>query len=163
MGIRLKGWASFQPLDQKPAFKIKFDEFVDGQELLGLERLTLNNMVQDSGMVRERLGYRYLRGLGIPAPLCNHARVYVNEIYYGLYANLQTLDKTFVNSLFDPAPRNLFDSQVDVIVAQIESAALEDTRKPYSNDDFYLSIDGLRQFFEERGGIVDEQLALEGF
>jgi hypothetical protein len=322
VGIRLKGWASFQPLDQKPAFKIKFDEYVADQELLGLERLTLNNMVQDTGMVRERLGYRYMRSLGLPAPLCNHARVYVNDMYYGLYANLQTLDKTFVKSLYDPAPGNLYDildyfvdlfpgsepyyeletnedapdtsdltaliaavngppetftidaaamldmeellaiggaqavladwdgyfgarnnyklyhelerdrfvflpwgidqtfglygdplhhlyyaidgstserensivfnrckelpecwtdylEAVDAalaaweetpfeerlggILAQVEASALEDTRKPYSNDDFYASLDGLGTFLEQRAAIVEEQLAAEDY
>jgi hypothetical protein len=39
---------------------------------------------------------------------------------------------------------------------------LEETRKPYSNDDFYASLDGLRQFFEQRGAIVAEQLAAQG-
>ncbi len=109
VGIRLKGSASFRTLDQKAAFKVKVDEFVTGQRLLGLRRLTLNNMVQDPSMVHERLGYRYLRAAGVPAPLCNHARVLVNGEYYGLYANLQTLDDEFAEALWSPAPGNLYD------------------------------------------------------
>lgn len=109
VGIRLKGSASFRTLGQKAAFKIKVDEFVAGQRLLGLRRLTLNNMVQDPSMVHERLGYRYLRAAGVPAPLCNHARVWVNGEYYGLYANVQTLDDEFAEALWSPAPGNLYD------------------------------------------------------
>ena len=109
VGIRLKGSASFRPLGQKAAFKIKVDEFVAGQRLLGLRRLTLNNMVQDPSMVHERLGYRYLRAAGVPAPLCNHARVLVNGEYYGLYANVQTLDDEFTEAHWSPAPGNLYD------------------------------------------------------
>jgi len=109
VGIRLKGSASFRTLSQKAAFKIKVDEFVDGQRLLGLRRLTLNNMVQDPSMVHERLGYRYLRAVGVPAPLCNHARVLVNGEYFGLYANVQTLDDEFAEALWSPAPGNLYD------------------------------------------------------
>lgn len=110
VGVRLKGRASAQGFDQKPAFKIKLNELVPGQRLAGLKRLTLNNMVQDATMMRERLGYEYLRALGLPAPRCNHARVYVNDVYYGLYLNLETLDEVFVKRVYPGAGvGNLFD------------------------------------------------------
>src|SRR3954468_23108831 len=38
---------SARPIDEKPAFKIKLAR---GERLLGLEHLTLNNMVQDATM-----------------------------------------------------------------------------------------------------------------
>jgi hypothetical protein len=109
VGVRLKGRASFQGLDEKPGLKIKVNEFVAGQRLLGLKRITLNNMIQDPSMVRERLAYAVFREAGVPAPLCNHARVYINGEYYGLYANIQTLDEEFVKSRWRPAPGNLYD------------------------------------------------------
>jgi CotH kinase protein len=114
VGVRLKGRASAQGFDGKPAFKIKVNEFVSGQRLNGLKRLTLNNMVQDPTMMRERLGFAYLRSLGLPAPRCNHARVFVNDEYYGLYLNLETLDEIFVRRTFPGAPLgNLFDISND--------------------------------------------------
>jgi len=109
VGVRIKGRASLQGFDEKPSFKIKMNEFVSGQRLLGLKRLTLNNMVQDPSMVRERLGYTVFRAAGVPAPLCNHARVYVNGEYYGLYANVQSLDEVFVGEHWTPSPGNLYD------------------------------------------------------
>jgi hypothetical protein len=114
VGIRLKGAASFRGLDGKAAFKVKVDEFMPGQRILGLRRLTLNNMVQDPSMVHERLGYRFYRAASVPAPLCNHARVYVNGEYYGLYANVQTLDDEFAEKLYSPAPGNLYDTPTGV-------------------------------------------------
>ncbi len=109
VGIRIKGRASRRGLDEKAAFKIKVNEFVPGQRLLGLKRITLNNMVQDPTMARERLGYAMFRQMGVPAPLCNHARVYVNGELWGLYANVQSLDEVFVGSHWSPAPGNLYD------------------------------------------------------
>ncbi len=114
VGVRLKGRASYQPISGKPSFKIKLDEYVPGQRLHGLRRLTLNNMIQDASMVRERLGYLVFAAAGSPAPLCNHAKVYLNGDYYGLYANVQTLDDEFVEARYAPAPGNLYDTSNDV-------------------------------------------------
>jgi spore coat protein CotH len=110
VGIRLKGRTSAQTFDQKPAFKIKLNEFVKGQKLLGLKRLTLNNMSQDPTLMHERLGYSYYRALGLPAPRANHAKVYVNGQFYGVYLNLQSLDDVFVKEHFPGSEvGNLFD------------------------------------------------------
>ena len=110
VGIRLKGRASFQPIGDKPGFKIKFSEFVSKQRFLGLRRLTLNNMVQDPAMARERLGYRFFRAVGAPAPRCHHAEVFVNGEYYGLYANVESLDESFLDRHFSKPFGNLFDT-----------------------------------------------------
>src|ERR1051325_2592016 len=39
VGVRLKGHGTFQPLDKKPAFALKFNEFVSGQEYCGLTKV----------------------------------------------------------------------------------------------------------------------------
>jgi hypothetical protein len=120
VGIRLKGRASFQPLSEKPSFKVKLDEYTAGARLFGVRRLTLNNMVQDPSMAHEVLGYRYLRAAGVPAPLCNYARVVVDGEPYGLYANLETLDDEFAERRFDPAPGNLYDTSNDDYFVDLE-------------------------------------------
>ena len=63
--VRLKGNASFRPLGQKAAFKVKFPK---ANRLLGLKSMTLNNMVQDPSMVHETLGYEILRAAGVAGP-----------------------------------------------------------------------------------------------
>jgi hypothetical protein len=123
VGLRLKGQASYQPIDGKPALKIKFDEYIRSQRFLGLRRLTLNNMEQDPSMVRERLSYHVYREAGLIAPLCNSARVFVNGTYYGLYANVQTIDRTFVETRFRPARGNLYDMSSDGNVIDLTPAS----------------------------------------
>jgi hypothetical protein len=93
IGVRLKGnYGSFRTLDQKAAFLLNFDHFTEGQELFGLEKLALNNMVQDPSMIHERLSYRLFREGGVPAPRSAYATVYVNNELYGLYSTVETVD-----------------------------------------------------------------------
>lgn len=95
VGVRLKGvYGSFRTLDQKAAFLIKLDKYVSGQDLLGIEKLALNNMVQDPSMIHERIGYDLFRGMGIPAPRSAYARVSVNGALYGLYATVEHTDNS---------------------------------------------------------------------
>lgn len=132
VGIRLKGSFTFMGLHQKPAFKIKMSELVPGQRLLGLRRLTLNNMAQDPSTLRERLAYTVYRAAGVPAPLCNHARVYLNGEYYGLYANVESLDGSFLER-HEAAPRgSLYDTRgspkrpyVDIVPENLRLFQLE--------------------------------------
>jgi hypothetical protein len=130
VGIRLKGRASFQNLDGKASFKIKMHEFVSGQRLLGLRRLTLNNMTQDPSFAHERMAYYVLRAIGLDAPLCNSARVYVNEEYFGLYANVQSLDKTFVKDNYLDAPGNLYDTTNEVYFTDLDRSVEREQSGP---------------------------------
>jgi hypothetical protein len=110
VGVRLKGRTSFRDINGKAAFKIKLDEFVPGQRLLGLRRLTLNNMVQDPTWARERLSYHLYRAAGVAAPRCASARLLVNGQSWGVYANVETLDDEFVEHHYGKPIGNLYDT-----------------------------------------------------
>ncbi|MFM6967481.1 MAG: CotH kinase family protein [Microbacteriaceae bacterium] len=93
VGVRLKGcWGSFRTLSGKAGFKVKIN-YVSGQTILGLKKLTLNNMVQDPSMLHEAVGYRVFRAMGVPAPRVGYTNVSLNGAEYGLHANIETLDK----------------------------------------------------------------------
>ncbi|WP_437591664.1 CotH kinase family protein [Sorangium sp. So ce1000] len=93
IGVRLKGvLGSFRTLDEKAAFLLKFDKFKGDQTLLGVEKLALNNMVQDQSMIHERLAYALFRAMDVPAPRSAHATVWVNGSLYGLYATVEAAD-----------------------------------------------------------------------
>jgi len=96
VGIHLKGmWGSHRELSQKAAFKIKINYGANtNQRLMGLRKLTLNNMVQDASMLHEATSYRLYRALGVPAPRVGYGEVYLNGIDYGLHANIETYDKS---------------------------------------------------------------------
>jgi len=122
IGLRLKGEGSFQKLDQKPAFKLKFDEFVDKQSFRGLRRMTLNNAFEDPSFVAERLAYEVFRALGLPAPRCNNATLYVNGAFYGVYVNVEAEDKTFLRRWFEDDGGNLYEEGQKDFVPGAETA-----------------------------------------
>ncbi len=116
IGLRFKGEGSFQKLDGKPAFKLKFDEFVDNQSFYGLRRMTLNNAFEDPSFVAERLAYDVFRAAGLPAPRCNSATVYVNGTFYGVFVNVEAEDKTFLRRWFSDDDGNLYEEgQTDFV------------------------------------------------
>jgi spore coat protein CotH len=114
IGVRIKGEGSLRTLQEKAAFKLKFDEFVSKQSFHGLRRMTFNNMVEDPSFLAERLAFHFFRELGLPAPRCNSALLYVNGEFFGLYANVETEDKTFLRRWFESDAGNLYEEgQVD--------------------------------------------------
>lgn len=131
IGLRLKGnlGASFEDLDGKSAFKVKFDEYVDGQKFLGLEKMTLNNMVQDPSMLHEMLAYRTFRDAGVPASRTGYAFVRVNGEPYGLYLNLETLDQIALERIFgapfQSPPQHLYEASYGYDLYPGEAAKFE--------------------------------------
>ncbi len=97
VAVRVKGSASFQTIDHKPALKLKFHEYIPDQRFHGLERLTLNNEVWDPTMMAENLSYEAWRDNGSPAPRTGYAAVTLNDRYLGLYAILESMDDDFMD------------------------------------------------------------------
>lgn len=111
VGVRLKGHRSLRPIDDKPSFKIRFDKYQDGVRFLGQRHLVLNNMVEDPTMMREILGYRLYRAMGVPAPEMGYAEVIVNDTPYGLYSLVEPADEVFLARHFDDATGNLYEGE----------------------------------------------------
>ena len=111
VGVRLKGNFTLTTLDEKPSFKIKFNKFHKGRRFLGLEGLTLNNMMQDPTMLHERLGYMVFRTAGVPAPRTGYAQVVVNGEPYGVYLNIEPYNDDYLARAFDDATGNLYESE----------------------------------------------------
>lgn len=106
IGLRKKGFLGSLDVD-RPALKLKLDAFVADQELLGLERVTLNNGRQDASRLRTCLAYDVFRAAGVPTPRCTFAHVVVNGTDLGLYAHVESMKKDFVRRWF-PEPLGEF-------------------------------------------------------
>ena len=112
VGVRKKGFIGSQS-DTKPALKLRFDKYTDGQSLGGvMERMTLNNSVQDPSMVNTCLSYRVFSAAGSPAPRCNFATVSVNGKDLGLYVHVEELKAPFLARHFDSAEGNRYEGTV---------------------------------------------------
>ena len=112
VGVRKKGFVGSQS-DTKPALKLRFDKYVDGQSLGGvMERMTLNNSIQDPSMVNTCLSYRVFAAAGSPAPRCNFATVSVNGKDLGLYVHVEEMKAPFLSRHFESAEGNLYEGTV---------------------------------------------------
>ena len=109
-GVRLKqGVSQYQGLDGKPGFSIEIDEFVAGQDLFDVERLTLGNARWDHSFVAEQLVYEMYRAAGIPAARTALARVTVNGEMFGLYVMRETYDERWLERYFADPTGNLYE------------------------------------------------------
>lgn len=113
IGARLKGvYGSFRTMDQKAAFLLHFNQYHKKQKPLGLEKLAVNNMVQDPSMIHEQLAYELFRSVDVPAPRSSYARVYVNGELYGLYATVEVLDNSeLLTTWFGDDQGSLYEGQ----------------------------------------------------
>jgi len=109
VGVRGKGSHSFRVLPQKASLKVKFNKWVKGQKLYGLEELTLNNMVADRTALNQRLSYHVFRSLGLPAQKANTSQLVINGEDYGIYANVETPDENFLARVFGATAGSLYE------------------------------------------------------
>lgn len=111
VGVHLKGAAgSFRGMDDpKPAFTLNFDKYKDGQKFHGLDKLHLNNSVQDGSFLTEAICSRLFLEAGVPTPRATHARVEFNGRDLGLYVLKEGFDRTFLRRHFANPNGNLYD------------------------------------------------------
>lgn len=107
--VKLKGSFSLQRLDWTPSFKIKFPKGASGLGYLGLRKLTLNAMTQDTSKLHEYAAYQLFNAAGIPAPRTGWARIYVNGVDRGLYINVETPDETFMARKFKDVTQHIYE------------------------------------------------------
>lgn len=107
VGIRSRGDGSRDP--NKPGLKVDFNRYVKAQEFQGYKTMVIDNITQDSSMLRERVAYAAYEAMGIPAPHIAHARVTVNDEYWGLYALIESISKPFLKNRLGGESGNLFD------------------------------------------------------
>ena len=98
VGIRSRGLGSRS--STKPGLKFDCDYYAPDQTCFGAKSFVLDNAVQDATMSKERLSMALFRRLGIPAPRVAHARLFVNNVYSGLYAIVEAIDKGFLGRSF---------------------------------------------------------------
>jgi spore coat protein H len=110
VGIHLKGAAgSFRAVDDRPALTVNFDEFKKEQVFHGLDKIHLNNSVQDPTYLNELLASELFQAAGVPAARTTHARVWLNGRDLGLYVLKEGFNKRFVRRHYADASGNLFD------------------------------------------------------
>jgi spore coat protein H len=110
VGIHLKGAAgSFRGVDDRPALTLNFDKYKEGQVFHDLDKVHLNNSVQDPGYLNELVCSELFLAAGIPAARATHARVWLNGRDLGLYVFKEGFNKRFLKRHFADASGNLYE------------------------------------------------------
>ncbi len=124
IAVHLKGQNSFLPFSEKAAFRLKIDEYEPCKNFHGLTDMTLNNMSTDTSMMHDRLAYYVARQANVPASRANHLLLTINNEFYGLYSNVETVKKKMIKRWFDDNDGPLFEA-VDVDFTAEHVAAYE--------------------------------------
>ncbi len=155
VGVRLKGGAgSFVPLDGdypeisgdgngnpgKSALILNLDKFVDDQEHLGLEKLTVNNLVQDDSCIHETMGYALFREGGVAAPRTAYADLTLNGESKGLFLLVESQDNSlFLDDHYGTDDGNLYEGAYGM---DIDEASIHEFDQDNGDDE---SMDDLRE------------------
>ena len=100
VGLRAKGNTSLTSVAQygnnRYSFKIEFDHYEDGKSYYGLDKLCLNNLIQDNTCVKDYLAYTLMADMGVPSPLCSFVYITVNGEDWGLYLAVEGIEDSFL-------------------------------------------------------------------
>ncbi len=111
VGVRLKGYSSWQPLTGKPNVRVRFDHIVPGQRHDGLEAVDLVSEAEDPAAMSEALAYRVFRAAGLPASRTGFASLTMNGEAYGLYTLVEKKDDVLVARIWpDDDAGSLYES-----------------------------------------------------
>jgi len=99
-GIRAKGNTSLSSVknmdSDRYSFKIEFDQYENGKTYHGLDKLCLNNIIQDNTYMKDYLAYTMMYDFGVDAPLCSYAYITVNGEDWGLYLAVEAIEDSFL-------------------------------------------------------------------
>lgn len=100
VAIRAKGNTSLSQVqsygNDRYSFKIEFDHYDSAENYYGLDKLCLNNIIQDNTYMKDYLTYQMMGYFGVDAPLCSYAYITVNGEDWGLYLAVEGVEDAFL-------------------------------------------------------------------
>lgn len=118
IGVKLKANFSYSIPSNKKPLKLDFNAFVKGQRFDGLRTLNLSNEFPDPTFLRNTVAYKILREAGVAAPRTSYAKVYLNDVYWGLYVLIEQVDRAFIRDHFHPKGAELVKANASSLFYQ---------------------------------------------
>lgn len=112
-----KGNTSLTQVEQygnsRYSFKVEFDHYDNALNYYGLDKLSLNNLIQDNTMLKDYLCYQLMGSFGVDAPLCSFVYITVNDEDWGLYLAVEGVEESFLQRNYGSSYGELYkpDSQ----------------------------------------------------
>ena len=107
VGVRYKGYSSVNITQIKNPFNIKLDYIIEDQEHQGVNKIKLSNIIHDPSFIREALSYQIARKY-MPASEANFVNLYINDTLWGLYSNVEAVNKDFLSKYFGSRNNSFF-------------------------------------------------------
>lgn len=164
VGIRAKGNNSLQTVSEygnnRYSLKIEFDHYKDGNTYYGLDKLCLNNIVNDATYMKDYLSYQMMNDMGVPSPLTSYAFITVNGEDWGLFLAVEAIEDAFLERNFGGGRGELY--KPDTMDFKPNDAGMDfkpEGREEFNPEQFKGDFDPekmeeLRKQFEE-GGMPD--------
>lgn len=106
--VRYRGHSALDP-GNRFGFKIAFDDADPSARFHDLKQVNLLGTEGDDSLLRERLAQSLMQAAEVPAPRVNHARLYVNEEFRGIFPNSEEPDdQAFLDAHFDDPSGHLY-------------------------------------------------------
>lgn len=100
VGIRGKGNTSLSTVSsmdsERYSFKVEFDHYDNSITYHGLDKLSLNNLIQDTTMMKDYLTYTMMNEFEAAAPLCSFVYITINGEDWGLYLAVEGVEDSFL-------------------------------------------------------------------
>ncbi|MCX6305059.1 MAG: CotH kinase family protein [Bacteroidetes bacterium] len=130
VGFRLRGNTSRYSM--KKSFKISFSEYVSGRKYQGVKKINLNGEHNDPTMIREKLFYDIWKKAGMVERRTSFVKLYINNAYYGLYTNLEEMEKEWLTRVYLQTGGNLYKCTYPADL--VYHGPLEQTYKDLENE-----------------------------
>lgn len=87
---------------------IKIRQHDSTKSYYGLDKLSLNNLIQDSTCMKDYLTYRLMAGFGVDALLCSYVYITVNGEDWRLYLAVEGIEESFLQRNYGSDYGNLY-------------------------------------------------------
>lgn len=147
VGFRTKGNSTLRSVSQSDSdrysFRIKFDKYEDGQSLLGLDEMVVNNHYSDPSYLREYLSYEAFRSIGAQVPLTVFVNLSINGELYGFYLGVEAIDDSLLERFYGNNDGNLYKAEQRSALVYEENSSYETLELKNGDDE---AKEGLQRF-----------------
>ena len=112
VAIRAKGNTSLSSVAQygnnRYSFKVEFDHYTSSATYKGLDKLCLNNIIQDATYLKDYICYTLMSQAGVDTPLCSFVWITVNGSDWGLYLAVEGVEDSFLKRIGASSSADLY-------------------------------------------------------
>lgn len=141
VAIRAKGNTSLTQVksygNNRYSFKIEFDHYDSSKTYHGLDKLCLNNIIQDNTYLKDYITFKMMAEAGVPSPLVSFVYITVNGEDFGLYLAVEAIEKSFLQRNYGSDYGELYKPDSNELGGNSkENGGNIDGERQFNDDDF---------------------------